>query len=50
MNKFNTLANARSFSNRCNKPQTIILGCDSLFWVVSMAEGAKLIRKGYEAV
>jgi hypothetical protein len=49
MNKFNTLSNASSFANRCHKPQIIIMGCDGLFWVVSMADGAKLIRAGYEA-
>jgi len=48
--KFTTLSLARSFAGRCAKPQMVILGCDGLFWVVSLADGEKLVLGGYSAV
>jgi hypothetical protein len=49
MDKFNSLALATSFADRCHKPQMVILGDDEMFWVCSLAKGEKLIRAGYES-
>lgn len=46
--KFNSLANARSYSDRTDKASMIILGDDMKFWVVTMAVAAKLLAAGYE--
>ena len=48
MFKFNTLSAAKSFQARANKAMLIILGDDRLFWVVSLAEGDRLQKAGYE--
>jgi hypothetical protein len=48
MFKFNTLAKAQSFQNRAIKAMVIILGDDDLFWVVTLAEGSRLERGGYQ--
>jgi len=46
--KFNSLANARSYSDRTVKASMVILGDDMKFWVVTMAVAAKLLADGYE--
>jgi hypothetical protein len=46
--RFNRLATARSFTNRCEKLMMIILGDDGLFWVVTPADATRLTRMGYE--
>jgi len=46
--KFNSLANARSYTDRTVKASMIILGDDMKFWVVTMAVAAKLLAGGYE--
>ena len=46
--KFNSLANARSYSDRTVKVSMILLGDDCKFWVVTMAVAAKLLAAGYE--
>ena len=46
--KFNSLANARSYSDRTVKASMVILGDDMKFWVVTMAVAAKLLTAGYE--
>jgi len=46
--KFNSLANARSYSDRTVKASMVILGDDMKFWVVTMAVAAKLMAGGYE--
>ena len=46
--KFNSLANARSYSNRTAKVSTIVLGDDCKFWVVTPAVASTLIAAGYE--
>ena len=46
--KFNSLANARSYSDRTVKASMVILGDDMKFWVVTMAVAAKLLAAGYE--
>ena len=46
--KFNSLANARSYSNRTTKVSMIVLGDDCKFWVVTMAVASKLLAAGYE--
>jgi hypothetical protein len=48
MFKFNTLAAATSFVNRAKKIWMIILGDDGLFWVVTPAQAAQLVKQGYE--
>jgi hypothetical protein len=48
--KFNTLRYAESFAARCHKAHMIIMGDDMRFWVVTLAQGEKLIRAGYEAI
>jgi len=48
MFKFNSLKSAQSFADKAIKPQAIILGDDNLFWVVSLREGQKLVKQGYE--
>jgi len=46
--KFNTLGYAESFSGRMIKASAIILGCDGLFWVVTLAEMERMLRASYE--
>lgn len=46
--KFNTLKSAKGFQDRAAKAMTIILGDDGLFWVVTLAEGERLIGAGCE--
>jgi hypothetical protein len=52
MFRFNTLANASSFTNRATYPMRIILGEHdgerSQFWVVTPADASRLERAGYE--
>ncbi len=48
MFKFNTLVNAKDFVNRAIKIWMIVLGDDELFWVVTPAQAAKLVKQGYE--
>jgi hypothetical protein len=46
--KFNSLANARSYSDRTVKVSMIVLGDDCKFWVVTMSVAAELLAAGYE--
>jgi hypothetical protein len=48
MFKFNTLTAATNFVNRANKIWMIILGDDMLYWVVTPAKAAQLVKQGYE--
>lgn len=50
MAKFTTLQNAKAYQSRAIKPMIIIIGDDGLIWVVSMRDGNRLIKNGYEAV
>jgi hypothetical protein len=50
LGKFNKEDLARSFSNRTIKMSMIILGDDGKYWVVTMAQGARLLKAGYEAI
>lgn len=45
---FNSLAIAKSFVNRASKMMMIVLGDDDRYWVVTPADGERLIRAGYE--
>lgn len=46
--EFSKKENAFGFADKCEKMQMIILGDNGKFWVVSMAEGARLLKAGYE--
>jgi hypothetical protein len=50
--KFISPANARSFAFRASettgRSRPITMGDDQLFWVVTMADGEKLVYAGYE--
>ena len=46
--KFSSLATAKSFADKAVKTMAVMLGDDSKFWVVSMAESQRLERAGYE--
>ena len=48
--KFTNETTARSFSQRTDKMSVIILGDDGRYWVVTMAEFAKLETQGFEAI
>ena len=48
--KFNNLATAKSFAARCEKAMGILMGDDSQYWVVCMADFERGIRAGYEAI
>lgn len=50
MFKFNTLAAAQGFTAKAVKAMMIVLGDDNKFWVVSMRDGSKLEKQGYEIV
>ena len=50
ISRFTSWAAARSFAQGALKPQMIIMGDDMRFWVVSLADGARLIKAGYEAI
>lgn len=45
---FNSLANAKFFTNRAAKMMMIVLGDDDRYWVVTPADGERLILAGYE--
>ena len=46
--KFNTLGIARSFTYHAAISLMIILGDDELFWAVTPAQAARLLKQGYE--
>jgi hypothetical protein len=46
--KFNTLGGAKAFTDHAFKIWMIVLGDDSLFWVVTPAHAARLLSQGYE--
>ncbi len=48
--KFKNEKNARSFANRTKKAHRIFLGDDGKYWVVTMAQGEKLLAQGYEEI
>lgn len=48
--RFGSLANAEDFRNRAVKTMMIVLGDDSLFWVVSFRDAAELEGAGYEVL
>ena len=48
--KFNSLATAKSFAARCQKAMGILMGDDSKYWVVCMADFERGLRAGYEAI
>ena len=50
LGKFNSEKLAKSFSNRTIKMSMIILGDDGKYWVVTMAQGARLERQGYQII
>lgn len=45
---FNSLANAKFFANRASKMMMIVLGDDDRYWVVTPADGERLVRAGFE--
>lgn len=47
MYKFTDLTNAENFANR-TQDMVVMLGTDSQYWVVTMAQAAKLERQGIE--
>lgn len=47
--EFTNRNHAFSFADRAYKMHIVILGDNERFWVVSMADGEYLIRRGYEA-
>lgn len=50
MYKFVKLSTAKNFVNHCEKSMMIIMGCDNMYWVVTMRAGENLIKAGYEAI
>lgn len=50
--KFNTPRNANGFINRAfettGKSLRIFMGDDETFWIVTMADGERLLAAGYE--
>jgi len=46
--KFNTYAAANGFSLKTIKATAVLLGDDGLFWVVGLADMARLTDAGYE--
>lgn len=50
MYKFSNMQTAINFASRCEKMMMVIMGDDGKYWVVTMAQGEKLISQGYEAV
>ncbi|HQU83973.1 MAG TPA: hypothetical protein PKY59_12635 [Pyrinomonadaceae bacterium] len=48
--KFNTPASAKGFSAKAKKSYRLFLGDDEKIWVVTMAEGEKLLKQGYEEI
>jgi hypothetical protein len=50
VSKFNSLALAKGFANRCIKASMVVMGDDSKYWVCSMSFAAKLERAGYELI
>jgi hypothetical protein len=47
---FNTPAAAKSFIRNARKSYRLFLGDDELIWVVTMAEGERLLKQGYEEI
>lgn len=50
MYKFVKLSTAKNFASHCEKAMMIIMGCDGMYWVVTMRDGENLIKSGYEAL
>ena len=48
MYKFTDLQIAKSFKNRCTKIMLIMLGDDTMFWVVTPRKAHELEKVGYE--
>jgi len=48
--KFSSLALANSFANNAIKAMAVMMGDDNKFWVVTMADAARLEKAGYEWV
>lgn len=46
--EFNSLANAKSFANRCIKINMIVLGDNGKFWVMLPKFSEQLVKLGYE--
>ena len=46
--KFNSRETAFSFARGCKKSMAVMLGDDEMFWVVCMADAARMERAGYE--
>ena len=46
--KFNSRERAFAFANHCEKAMAVMLGDDAKFWVVCLADAARMERAGYE--
>jgi len=46
--QFSTLAAAKRWADRCEKPHQVILGDNGKYWVVCPADAAKLQKAGLE--
>ena len=46
--RFNTLASATAFANRCEKLHMVVLGDNGDFWVAVPAATEWLVKNGYE--
>ena len=46
--RFNTLAIATAFANRCEKMHMVVLGDNDEFWVAVPAVTEWLVKNGYE--
>jgi hypothetical protein len=46
--RFNTLASATAFANRCDKLHMVVLGDNDEFWVAVPAVTEWLVKNGYE--
>jgi hypothetical protein len=46
--RFNTLASATAFANRCDKLHMVVLGDSGEFWVAVPAITEWLVKNGYE--
>ena len=46
--KFRNIETAMRASEKTIKPSVVILGDDNLYWLVSLAQGQRLVNLGYE--
>lgn len=46
--RYNNLSTANYAANNRDRGSMILLGDDELFWLVSLGDGERLLRAGYE--